>query len=200
MSVSAKLARSFQIGGKSFAQATNFSAGTGLIKEISISAAQVGTLTTRTDNNTGVVTITGTNLISTGARVDIFWSGGSRRGMTVGTVSGQSVPIDLGAGDNLPSASTALQVSVATSYEMVFDGDDITAFGMWSQEEGQFTFCDASVVEIFSVQLEAGVAYVWDDNSSLTNPFGSGAVAAVYMTHLNTAAAKTMRCGFLLNI
>lgn len=200
MSVDARIGRSFQIGGKSFDQNSTATAGTAVVKEVSIPAAHVAALTTRTDNDTGDVTITGTNLISTGNRVDVYWDGGSRRGMTAGTVAGQSVPIDGGAGDNLPAQATALQVAVSNEYELVIDGDDMVAFALWGQAQGLFTFADSGDVEIWAVELEAGVVYLWDDNNSVTNPTAGGAIAKVFLSHKDTTGPKTMRVGFLLNI
>lgn len=71
-----------------------------------------GTLTTRTDNDTGTLTLSSGHGVMTGNTVDVFWNdhANSRLGMTVGTVSGTSVPIDGGTGDNLPAAATAVQV------------------------------------------------------------------------------------------
>src|SRR5678815_5092823 len=76
-----------------------------------LAAAKVGQLTTRTDNDTGTLTMVAGHGITTGARLDIFWEEagvkGARYGVTVGTVATNSVPFDLGAGDNLPTNLTA---------------------------------------------------------------------------------------------
>ena len=72
-----------------------------------------GTLTTRTDDDTGVLTLTSGHGVMTGNEVDVYWGEDgehSRLEMTVGTVSGTTVPIDGGTGDNLPATSTAVHV------------------------------------------------------------------------------------------
>jgi len=71
-----------------------------------------GTLTTRTDDDTGTLTLSTGHGVMTGNTVDVFWNDGanSRTGMTAGTVSGNSVPIDGGSGDVLPAATTAVNV------------------------------------------------------------------------------------------
>src|SRR5437870_3562372 len=100
MSMTGNFTKTMNIGGKVFPRAVTLSADALLVIEDSIPKALPGSLTTRTDNDTGSVTVIGTNTIITGDKVDVYWSGGQRRGMTVGTVAGQVVPIDLGAGDN----------------------------------------------------------------------------------------------------
>ena len=48
----------------------------------SVSAGKAGSLTTRTDNDTGVATLAGGHGIVTSDKVDVFWAGGRRYGMT----------------------------------------------------------------------------------------------------------------------
>jgi len=70
-----------------------------------------GTLTTRSDDDTGVLTMDdGMHGIATGDVVDVQWADGSRLAITVGTVAGTTVPIDGGRGDVLPAESTAVTV------------------------------------------------------------------------------------------
>lgn len=70
-----------------------------------------GTLTTRTDGNTGVITLSPGHGIATGDKVDIYWAGGVQKNVTVGTVSTNSMPFDLGVGRDLPAATTAVVVT-----------------------------------------------------------------------------------------
>lgn len=75
--------------------------------------AEVGNLTTRTDDDTGVVTLTNASHgIATAAAVNVAWSGGSRASMVVGTVAGVTLPIDAGVGDVLPAQDTEVTVTV----------------------------------------------------------------------------------------
>jgi hypothetical protein len=77
---------------------------------------KAGTLSTRTDDDTGVITATAHGL-SVSDVVDVYWSGGRRYGMivssvadannvTVGTAGG-----DVGAGDAFPIATTAVVIT-----------------------------------------------------------------------------------------
>jgi len=72
-------------------------------------AAKSGTLTTRTDDDTGVATLATGHAITTGMVVDVYWTGGVRYGMDA-TVSGLAVTVDGGAGDNLPAQDDPVTV------------------------------------------------------------------------------------------
>ena len=62
--------------------------------------------------------------ITTGALVDVYWEGGVRYGVTVGTVNGQAVPLtDSGAGDVLPADETPIVIGLVTVIDTDFDGD-----------------------------------------------------------------------------
>ena len=67
-------------------------------------AAKAGTLSARTDDNTGVVTLAAGHGLEVGDVVDVYWSGSGnyRYGMDVTVVDGNDVTVDGGAGaDNL---------------------------------------------------------------------------------------------------
>jgi hypothetical protein len=76
-----------------------------------------GSLTTRTDNTDGTVTLTAPHQIQVGNIASIYtitWSGGSRTGVTGdrGTGANSNVlAISGGSGDNLPAQDTAVTVS-----------------------------------------------------------------------------------------
>lgn len=84
------------------------------------------TLTTRTDNDTATVTITGTNGYANGQTVDVGWAAGQRLGMTISSLSGSgagaTMVVDGGTGDNLPVQTTALFIRRNTLQKMGYDG------------------------------------------------------------------------------
>lgn len=75
-------------------------------------------LTTRTNATSGTITGQSGHTVTTGATIDITWnavSGGFptafiRRGVTVGTVSGTSIPFSGGNGPDLPSAASTVYI------------------------------------------------------------------------------------------
>src|SRR4051812_13463763 len=92
--------------GVNFGINTSIVSDSGHIVDAPLGAAKTGTLTTRTSNTVGTLTMTAGHGITTAALQDIYWDGGSRRNVTVGTVATNSVPFSGGIGDNLPAAAT----------------------------------------------------------------------------------------------
>ena len=103
-------------------QATRTNEGTGT-KEVALPIAKAGTLTTRTEDDTGEATLGAGHGITTGAIVDIYWSGGRRYGVTVGTVAGNVVPFGApggtGACRNWRSRGSTIEIDRGgTSYSV----------------------------------------------------------------------------------
>lgn len=103
---------------------------TGASFEVALAAGKTGTLTTRTNDTTGTLTMSSGHGITTGQIIDLYWSGGARYGILVGTVSVNSVPIgaDLaGTGDVLPADETAIVACVRTVIgPLTLDGDNVS--------------------------------------------------------------------------
>lgn len=84
-------------------------------------------LSARTDADTGEVTFPSeSHGFVEGDNVDITWDGGSLPGMFVGTVTGDTVVIDGGCGDSLPSVSTVVTVAVCTPYKQYCCGSPLS--------------------------------------------------------------------------
>jgi hypothetical protein len=148
-----------------------------------IAAAKTGTLTTRTNNTTGTLTMSAGHGFNTGDKIALFWAGGSQRDVTLGTVSGNSVPFSGGTGDDLPAATTAITACEATVDAVAFTGDNAAAavvYGQLPPADGdayvEFTASDDSVIAAFQISGPNPTAS-WDGTG--TNPFAGGAVAKV---------------------
>lgn len=162
-------------------------------------AAQTGTLATRTDDNTGVATLSTGHGIITGNKVDVYWSGGVRYGMDA-TVSTNAVTIDGGAGDNLPIATTAVTVVKQTVIEINFDGDDAQIVGIFydnPSDTGALAHLDlqdsgdATIEEIDLVHNTANGAdaAIYDIANGDTNVFTGNRVTQGKASHDSTSAA-----------
>lgn len=143
--------------------------------EKSVVASQAGTLTVRTNNTDGSITATigSGHGISTADRVDLWWDVGGvrsrRRGVTVGTVAGAVIPITGGSGDNLPSASAAINVAKCTSFAFVVSSDLITGFAFQHNKGGQVTLL-ATATEKYTIALDAGAMDSWPRGDNRISP------------------------------
>lgn len=163
--------------------------------EDTLSAAKTGTLTTRTDNNTGTLTMAASHGITTGQIIDIYWSGGVQRTVTVGTVATNEVPIDGGIGDNLPADETAITAVVQKSINLAIDGDnaDIIAVVLETVDKslrtaGNVQFLDGSAAVIAEIDLVANVPQVWDIEGGSANPFTGNPITNLKASQANTTA------------
>lgn len=196
MSVSLKVSRGYTVAGKSFSGNRTINGDSAVLKDPgSVAAAKAGQLTTRTDNDTGTLTMSSGHGITTGARLDIFWEEagvkGSRYGVTVGTVATNSVPIDAGAGDNLPTNLTNITAMVPLEFEITVSSDEIVGACCYAGAQANFVFTDGSdaVQAVFQVDA-AGDAAGWDTGEGTTSPFDSTTIVKLYMSHGGAAAAQ----------
>lgn len=158
-----------------------------------LAAAKTATLTTRTDDNTGSLTGASDHGIATADKIDVYWDGGSRRYMTVGTVASLVIPVDLGAGDVLPAAATALTIMKVNVETHAFDGDDLRALGVNSPSyPATVVFRQADGTEIFAIELDGGGSYAWTSELGVANPLAGVDVGQITITHGGSVAASAV--------
>lgn len=166
--------------------------------EDTLTAAKSGTLTTRTSDTVGTLTMAAGHGITTGQIIDIYWTGGVQYGVTVGTVATNSVPISLGDGDNLPTAATVITAVVQKSINLAIDGDnaDILAIVLETIDKSLRTaahvqFRDAADAEIAEIDLVANVPQVWDLAGGSANPFTGNPITNLKASQANVTATET---------
>jgi hypothetical protein len=160
--------------------------------DVNLAAGKAGTLSTRTDNDTGVATLSAGHGILTGDKVDVYWSGGCRWGMSA-VVAGNDVTIDLGAGTNLPNQGTALVVTKQVSLDVTFDGDNLVLIGASASQRSHLTFVDAGAVTLFALEIAAGEAWAWISNTGITNPLTGNAVASIKVSNGDSTNSSNLK-------
>lgn len=187
--------------GGNIAQSLPRSANAGGIREVDLPVGKAGTLTTRDDNNTGTITMSDAGHgIATGAKVDVYWNGGVQYNVTVGTVVGTSVPIDLGLGDNLPSASTAVVVSVRSQINLDIDGDNLVLLAIKQKfnsntitADSHIDFQDSGSAQVAEVDLEANGPQVWDIAGGSANPFTGNPITKAFASNGSSSEVATLQ-------
>lgn len=197
------VSQSTSLGGRS-GQSRVAISGEGLAsKEVTRPVAKTGQLTTRTDANTGTLTMAGGHGITTGARLDVYWENGSRRGMTVGTVATNSVPIDGGAGDDLPDNLTQITAQVPQEEALSVVGNNVVAIEMYATKRGTVVFTDGSDVELAAsvdgLGLDQERTQLWFDTINPTNPLSGDTVSKVYFSNGDPDAEASLRAQCLYN-
>jgi len=199
--------RSFSFPGYAFndqSAAVSFESALAYTKSLpALVAAQTGTLTTRTDDDTGVATLSTGHGIESDDVVDVYWAGGIRYGMTA-TVAVNAVTVDGGDGDNLPIQDTAVTVVVQTDWEMDFDGDDVQIIGVFYRNpsdtgaKAHVDFQDSEDAQVNEVDLvhetaNGGCDQIINISAGDTNDYTGNAVALSKVSH-DSASAATVYC------
>jgi hypothetical protein len=174
--------------------------------EMSVPAAWAGTLTTRTDNDTGVVTTTLAHDILTSDTVDLYDSSGElmRKDVDVTAVGANTISIDLGTGvspyTNLPVLTTVINVAKQKILLLSFLDDKIKAWGRQltvpgATTKGRFLFEDSGGDNILDEVLTAGVGLINNVAGGETNLLDNsgGGIAKVTVTQGNTLVAGTVQ-------
>jgi hypothetical protein len=193
--------KSFSFPGYSFNDqqaAVEFTGIVAVEKEIpALVAAQTGTLTTRTDNDTGVATLTTGHGIVNG-KVDVYFASGVRYGMDA-TVSTNEITIDGGAGDNLPTQSDPITVVIPTVVNVNFDGDELEMIGVFYRNpsdtgaKAHLSLIDAGDAIIEEIDLvhetaNGGLDAVWNIEAGDTNVFTGNRITDGTTSHDSTSA------------
>jgi hypothetical protein len=205
MANDAVLTRKIRVLGDTYDESVTIS-GDNAVKTVKtdMAAAKTGVLTTRTDDNTGSLTMTGGHGITTGQRLDVYWTlagvNYARRGMTVGTVSTNVVPIDGGAGDVLPAAASSITAMVPVQELVGFVGDNATLLTAYSNRSALVVFTDGSDVELGAFHIKGnGYAESWDSDSGVTNPLAGDTVVRMYFSHGYSTGVATVESVVLYN-
>ncbi|AMV20414.1 hypothetical protein [Planctomyces sp. SH-PL14] len=192
-----------QLGGKTSSSQISASADGIVTKEVTLSAAKSGQLTTRTSTSVGTLTMAGGHGITTGARLDIYFPGGSRRGVLVGTVATNSVPFTLGAGDDLPANLTNITAMVPQEEVLVADGDDVVGIEMFAGQLGTIVLAETDDSEILAKVLGGprstdNRAFAWLEDRDPTNPVAGDAIAKAFFSH-GALTSGVMRVQLLID-
>lgn len=173
----------------------------------SVAAAKPGDLTTRTNDTDGTLTMDTGHGFATSDVIDLYWDGGSRIGVVVGTVATNSVPISGGTGDNLPVNNTAITAMKRNihSESIAFAGNDLRVISISSPVPcvvhlvaSDGTTYHASLRIVADDAVPAQYSYLWDNLSGVPNPVAGDAVGQIHITH-GSESAKTIRLKFHKN-
>jgi len=108
-----------------------------------------------------VATVSSGHNITTADKVDVYWSGGKRLGMTVTATTSTTISLDLGSGDNLPALSSAIIVSKIVDMSCVFTGNNVAAIAMSAQRQGCIRLRGSTTDYLTITPAADGAAFSW---------------------------------------
>ena len=169
----------------------------GYSSDPAIPVALAGELTTRTDDDTGVVTLDEGHGLTDADTVDVFWDGGLRYGMSITGYDATTISIDGGAGDNLPLVETEVTIAEPVPVELSFAGDDVVLIGAGCAQRASVRFLDSVPAVQLALDLAPGEVWSWATGSA--NPLDSVDVASLLVSNGDTATAAIVQVGAGLN-
>ena len=204
----ASLATNIDSGGVSINKSVAMSGDGSIGYEIALPVAKVGQLTTRTDDETGTLTMAADHGIQTADVIDIYWATGSRRNVLVGTVSVNSVPIgadNAGDGDVLPTNLTAITAAVQVPANVSIDGDNLKVLVICldtseAAGKGQVDFLSDSPASIEQFDLTANRPRAFDIEGGATNPFAGDPTVSLVATNGSSVMASVLKIAGLQDV
>lgn len=202
----ATISISGSIGGIAFQGTVTRAAEGQQSHEVTLAAGKTGTLSTRSSDTAGTLTMTAGHGITDGLVIDIYWTDANgdvqaAYGATVGTVSTNSVPFTGAAGTALPAQTTAIVACVVTEINADFDGDDMQAIIVASNRNAHVKFIDsgAAVLKAQVLRATSGTAEpcYWVDGQWITRPITGNPVDKIVVSNGDSTNTATLKVGVL---
>jgi hypothetical protein len=191
-------------GGISINQSTPVTADAIDAREVSVPVASVGTLSTRTDDDTGVLTVGSGHGITTSDLVDVYWSGGARFGMTCSGAGATTIGVDGGAGDVFPSAASAITADAQIQVNAAINGDEVEILGMQmlrasnsSTARAHASFQESDNTEIAEMEFQGSVPQVHHIAGGATNIFTGDPIAKVKISNGSSTETATFKLAWV---
>lgn len=181
------------------------SAAATITVESTLDAGQAGTLSTRTGDTEGTLTLGAGHGITDGKIIAIFWTSGVAYLATVGSVDGTSVPFTGAAGDVLPDEDTAIVAGVMEAHDVEFDGDNLEMLIATFRQRGVVVFEDwggsggAGDAVVDAADIAANEPYLFIADVMATNPLTGNAVDQVWIANGDSSNSSLFKLAALYN-
>jgi hypothetical protein len=169
---------------------------------VDIPAAKAGTLTTRTDDDTGVITLAASHGIGTSDTVDLYSATTGellRKDVDVTSADSTTIGINAGTGSNLPADESPIIVCKQRPFlptilpatiqilgvQLKIPGDTVT--------KGRVAFSTAAPVVAADMSLVAGQGQIFNVAGGESNPLGADAIVSGVLSHANTTLAAQLQ-------
>jgi len=165
--------------------------------DVTLNPAKTGTLSARTSDTEGTLTLESAHGLVDGDIIDVYWGGGRRYDVVVGTVAGDDVPISGGSGDALPAQGTAVTANKQQVIDTDFDGDLLEAIGALCTARAHLGFYDTGALLALSLDLGASELWHWLNGGTAANPLAGKSIDYVVATQAESTAEANLKLGIL---
>jgi hypothetical protein len=190
MAVTASSTRTTTIAGVTITTVVNRSEEEASRLSLDMPAGIAGTITTRTDADTGVLTVSSGHGITTSDIVSVFWADGTAHNFTVSATTSTTITIDAGDGDDLPVVTTAIVVSKQQPFDLLLDGDSLVMMVIKCANRAMVDFRSSAPASLLQYIMAANEGRDWASGLDITNPLAGDTVATVHVANGATTAAS----------
>ncbi len=170
---------------------------TGLINHsITLPAGKTGTLSTRTSDTAGILTLEAGHGITVADKVNVFWADGVAYNFTVSDVTGNDVTIASGSGDVLPTEAATIIAAARVEINTDFDGDDMVMIAVFANKRAHIDFLDVGPASLKACELIEKEAWTWASNMGIDNPLTGNPVDTI-QTSAGTTGETTLKIAVL---
>ena len=190
------------VGGLSIQSTVNREAEGQIGQSIALPAAKTGTLSTRTSDTAGTLTLEADHGITDSDVINIFWLDADgvyhcAYGATVGTVDGNDVPFTGASGDVLPTEDDVITASEVVVIDVDFDGDLAEMLAAGCDKLSHIAFRNDTPTVLAAVMLLEREGWSWASDQGVANPLTGDRVNDVLASNGDATAAGTLQIGVL---
>jgi hypothetical protein len=182
-----KLTITGRIGGAPFNSTVTRNADGEIDHAISLPAAKTGTLSTRTNDTSGVVTLESDHGLAGSDVFDLYWNGGMRYDVDVDSVDGNDVTFSGGDGDVLPTQGSDVTAQEQQVIDTDFDGDKLKMIGFVCAKRSHVGCIESGTNEL-EQELVNGEPWFWADGGPTVNPLAGEVIDEMRVTQAETVA------------
>lgn len=156
-------------------------------------AGNAGTLSTRTGDGVGVVTLESGHGIAATDIFDLYWVGGARYAITCDSADATTVTFDdtpAATGDVLPAEAFAIIATERKQINTTIDGDVLQQFATHCDQRAQVTFYDVgdAIIKQYAFPV-ANVTEDWYQSSAEANPLTGNPITYAMASNGSITAA-----------
>jgi len=175
--------------------------GTVFVDDVTPAAGKSGTITTRTDADTGVLTLTSHGITDSDV-VDVGWvdaSGDNKRRfrMTVSSYDTDTLTVDGGTGDDFPAQDYAVVCGKRTALDFACTGSTMAMISIGADAPTGETdsrcvvdFVTSGGTTIKGCDVPSQETFCWVDNGPIANPLAGQTVGAIEVSSLTTQSPQ----------
>lgn len=194
MAVTVQINSTFSIGGHGSTSTKTFSVDADINNSPTelVPALKTSTLTTRTSDTAGIVT-SSTHGIPDTATICLYWTIAGvnyyRYDVDIDSVATDTITFSGGAGDVLPTTTTAISVCRGLQVDFIVNGTNVQALSFGGAQKTISSFIDDAAASQLVIVMSANEKYNWYYDNGNVNPITGHNIVAVNVYNISSIAS-----------